>query len=62
MPTQTTTMMEDTQELTDGTDQLDADSDDDGLSDGEEDTLGTDPLDTDTDDDGTLDGDDDFPL
>jgi len=39
-----------------GTDPLDPDSDDDGLSDGDEVGLGTDPLDTDTDDDGLDDG------
>ncbi len=41
-----------------GTDPLDADSDDDGLSDGEEvDDHGTDPNDADTDDGGVSDGD-----
>jgi len=40
-----------------GTDPLDSDSDDDGLSDGEEVALGTDPLDADSDDDGLSDGD-----
>jgi hypothetical protein len=40
-----------------GTDPLDADSDDDGLSDGDEVNVhGTDPLDADTDDDGLDDG------
>ncbi|MDR1152895.1 MAG: hypothetical protein LBK72_10585, partial [Bifidobacteriaceae bacterium] len=35
---------------------MDADSDDDGLSDGAEIELGTDPLDADSDDDGLSDG------
>ncbi|MFQ5557374.1 MAG: hypothetical protein ACE5GB_07695 [Acidimicrobiales bacterium] len=39
-------------ELQIGTDPLDADTDDDGLSDGHELQIGTDPLDADTDDDG----------
>ncbi len=42
--------------LVHGTDPLDADSDDDGLTDGEEVLQGTNPLDPDTDDDGICDG------
>ena len=41
---------------THGTDPLDTDSDDDGLTDAEEITFGTDPDDADSDDDGLLDG------
>ena len=50
--------LDDPTEYTLGTDPFDADTDDDGLTDGiEVDSLGTDPLDTDTDDDGLTDGD-----
>ena len=52
----------DTDEIANGTDPLDPDSDDDGLSDGEENTLGTDPNNPDTDGDGIPDNEDDFPL
>ena len=46
-----------TQEIANGTDPEDADTDDDGLEDGFEiTTSGTDPLDADSDDDGVLDG------
>jgi hypothetical protein len=45
-----------------GTDHLDPDTDNDGLTDGEEvNDTGTDPLDADTDDDGVIDGEDRFP-
>lgn len=47
--------------MSNGTDPLDADSDDDGLSDLEEARLGTDPTDSDSDDDGVPDGDDPQP-
>ena len=43
-------------EATNGTDPLDADSDDDSLTDGAEVAAGTDPLDPDTDEDGLCDG------
>ncbi len=50
--------MSDGEEIGLGTDPFDADTDDDGLSDGDEVNLyGTDPLDPDTDDDGLSDGD-----
>jgi len=51
------------EEIEGGTDFRDADSDDDGLSDGEEvREVGSDPRDPDTDDDGAIDGRDPFPL
>jgi len=49
--------LDDGDEVTRGTDPLDADSDGDGLDDGDEVTRGTDPLDPDSDDDGLDDGD-----
>ena len=52
----------DADEISDGTDPLDADTDGDGLNDGDEADEGTDPTNPDTDGDGTPDGDDDFPL
>jgi hypothetical protein len=43
-------------EITNGTDPLNADTDGDGVNDGQEATDGTDPLNSDTDGDGVTDG------
>ena len=49
-------LADDGHEVVDGTDPLDADSDNDTVSDGDEKADGTDPLDPDSDDDGLDDG------
>jgi gliding motility-associated-like protein len=54
--------VQDSDEISLGTDPLNEDSDNDGLIDGEEIANGCDPFDPDTDNDGVLDGSDDFPL